>query len=569
VTGNSRAGRQPWRPPLHRVAAFLILVLSQFAVHPAFAANDATLPDFPVANGHFYSQASGEGPDFGYAITDDGEPFFAAFQRLGGTDALGYPASNRFLLDGLPAQATQRGILQWQPNQGSVVPVNIFDLFTSRGLDPALTRFQIPSTQNNAADTGLPWSAVVRRHLALLDTDPSIKARYFADPDPIRDFGLPQGVGDFNGVVVIRCERAAFQHWQIATPFARLGDVTQVNAGDLAKEVGLVPASATVPVAGSDVLIAPLGAPIPASSLVQKTAVEVARQVQQSLVRLDVTFASGQGIGSGILLDQQGDVLTNEHVVDFALAVQATFANGTTLPARIIGVDLADDLAVVRVSPGAIGPGVAAARLKSGTAMHPGDTVVALGFSPFFPSPPATRIGIFQQTVHDAVDHLRSDTYILPGDSGGPLIDLTGNVVGVNEEVSISDNSQQPLVALSIDGGQAKSVAERILSGRIPPLPYLGAETVSVTPSVEATLALQVASGALVVRVVPAGPAARAGITPGVVIVQAGGVSIHDPVELRGVVSRQPAGGTLSITYIGPAGQRQVSVVLGAWPPRG
>ena len=457
--------RQIW----HLIGPTLALASVLMMFTPAFADSaPVTLLDFPVPNGHFYTQASGRGNVFGYAITDDGGAKFASeFTRLGGVDQLGYPSSERFQFGGYLTQATQKSLLQWRPELGRVELVNVFDVFSQEGLDGTLARSRlIPPTADNSPDRRLTWNQVTARHLAILDRNPAIKARYFADPDPIDDFGLPQAAQDFGGVFVIRCQRAAFQQWRIATPFARIGDVTIVNAGDLAKEFGIVPAPATVPGPVSNQLVAPLGKTINLDGEARSAAKKSAALARSALVRIDVMLSDGTGVASGIVIDQNGDILTNAHVVADAMLVRITFANGTSETAQIVGVDSADDLAVVNVPVATIGPGVSPATLVGGTRLRQGENVVAIGFSPFFPSAPATRVGIFQRAFPISPSVLRSDLYILPGDSGGMLLDLSGNVVGVNDEIRFTHQPQEPLISFSIDASDALRIAQSLIQGR-------------------------------------------------------------------------------------------------------
>ncbi|HVC31977.1 MAG TPA: serine protease [Chloroflexota bacterium] len=446
----------------------LTSLLSLAAPTGAAAAPPSALPDFPVPNGHFYTQASGRGNDFGFSITDEGGANFESeFLRLGGVDQLGFPSSSRFVLGGFLTQATQKTLLQWRPDVGHTDFVNIFDLFTQRGLDSALTRTRlIPPTADNSADSRLSWPQVIARHLALLNQDPAIKARYFADPDPIDDFGLPQGSEDFGGVFVIRCQRAAFQQWRIDTSFARAGDVTQVNAGDLAKEFGLVPGSAATPSSAQGQLIAPLGQVLRAGGDTTAAATQSAARARPSLVRIDIVLPDGIGIASGIVIDRNGDILTNAHVVANAMLIKITFVDGSSVAAEVVGVDSADDLAVVRVPVSSIGSGVTSASLVAGGSLRPGQTLAAIGFTPFFPDPPATRIGVFEQETPSSPGIIRSDTYILPGDSGGMLLDLAGQVVGVNDEIRFTHEPDQPLITFSIDAADALRIAQRLLQGR-------------------------------------------------------------------------------------------------------
>src|SRR5439155_22813879 len=113
----------------------------------------------------------------------------------------------------------------------------------------------------------------------------------------------------------------------------------------------------------------------------------------QSLVRVDQTLTGGYRGASGTALEPKGNVITNEHVIDQAESITVSFANGTTQTARVVGADVADDLAVVRVGSEAIGSGVAPATFGGAATLAPEQFVVALGFTPYFPSPPATRLG--------------------------------------------------------------------------------------------------------------------------------------------------------------------------------
>ncbi len=458
---------QRTRLRLFGVLCCIALLLSVWSPQRAQAESIA-LPDFPIPNGHFYTQASGQGNAFGFQITDeDGANFNSEFVRLGGVAHLGYPASERFVFGGFVTQATQKTLLQWRPESGRVAFVNVFDVFTQRGLDQVLAKTRlIPPTADNSADTGLSWPQVQARHLAILNQNPAIKSRYFADPDPIDDFGLPQGSADFGGVFVIRCQRAAFQQWRINTSFARAGDVTQVNAGDLAKEFGLVPNGAATPTPASDQIVAPLGQEIRIASETVTAARRAAVTARPALVRIDVVTTDSTGIASGIVIDRRGDVLTNAHVIADAMLIKVTFANGVSLAATVTGVDPEDDVAVLRVDAASIGSGVSPATISAGSRLQPGQRVAALGFTPFFPSPPALRLGVFQALQPTSPSILRSDTYILPGDSGGMLLDLSGNVVGVNDEIRFTRQPQQPVISFSIDAADAFQIAQRLLQGR-------------------------------------------------------------------------------------------------------
>ena len=214
---------------------------------PAVAAEPL---DFPVPGGWFFTQASGRSDaKWGYRITDDGGiRFWSEFQRLGGVPAVGYPASGRFQGDGFILQATQKFILQWRPEADEAWFLNIFDIMHDAGLDGWLLAVrQVPPPESTALDAGLSWEQVLARHWAMLDRNPAIQALYWNDPDPVNHFGLPMAYADLGNVLVLRAQRAVFQQWKQDTPWARAGQITIANGGDVAKEAGLLPTEVIAP----------------------------------------------------------------------------------------------------------------------------------------------------------------------------------------------------------------------------------------------------------------------------------------------------------------------------------
>jgi hypothetical protein len=182
-------------------------------------------------------------------VTDEfGHHFWAAFREDGGVAGVGYPASHRFFWNGFYYQVMQKEVFQWQPATNSVAFFNVFDVLHDQGFDAWLDATQqIPPPFDTSPDTGLAWNRVVARHEQLLNRVPAIRSRYFADRNAVNDYGLPMSVKDYGPVLVVRCQRAAFQYWKVAQPFARAGSVTLVNGGDVAKAAGLFPKDAVTP----------------------------------------------------------------------------------------------------------------------------------------------------------------------------------------------------------------------------------------------------------------------------------------------------------------------------------
>ncbi|MCL4545703.1 MAG: G1 family endopeptidase [Chloroflexi bacterium] len=242
-----------WRH-LAAILGLLLAVLCQFFASPTPALAAATA-DFPIAGGHFYSEANGQGGgpgQPGFTITNDGGiPFWSTFAAAGGISALGYPISQRFVSGAFVYQATQKALLQW--DGAHVTIANVLDQLHTLGFDPVLqARFFTPPPIDNSADTGLPWPLVVARHEQLLATAPLLQAAYVAVPNPILLYGLPMTppTPEANGaVIVVRLQRAVLQLWTTAQPWAAANQVTVANAGDILKSLGLLPASSLAPVA--------------------------------------------------------------------------------------------------------------------------------------------------------------------------------------------------------------------------------------------------------------------------------------------------------------------------------
>lgn len=222
-----------------------------------------SVADYDIPNGHFYTQANGQAGagGSGYSVVDDDRATtWSEFQRLGGVASLGYPISQRYTLpDGLTYQAFQKAILQWDPDTHTARLANIFDQLSSAGRDSWLSTFkQTPPSLDWSGDAGQPWDKIVASHMAVLDANPAIKAAYTSDPYALDHYGLPMAYADYGNVAVVRCQRAVFQQWRVATQFAATNQVLIANGGDNAKDAGLVPASAAAPQPAPPATLSPI-----------------------------------------------------------------------------------------------------------------------------------------------------------------------------------------------------------------------------------------------------------------------------------------------------------------------
>jgi len=241
-----------WRPV--DPAVFAPVEKAVAALRPAANASPrAEAADWPTADGWFYTQlgsASGQPMDrLGFAVSDrDGKPFWSEFQRLGGTTLLGYPLSGRFDRDGATYQVFQRAVLTYHADSGTIRVVPILDQLHAAGFDDSLlANSRIPTL-------ALPPPAGVEsageRTDWLLAEYPAMQAYLAAAPDARALLGLPTStVQDFGAYYAVRFQNGALQQWKVDMPWARKGDVTAVNVGEIAARLGLFPADALIPTA--------------------------------------------------------------------------------------------------------------------------------------------------------------------------------------------------------------------------------------------------------------------------------------------------------------------------------
>ena len=242
----------------------LALVLASGTTGGALA--QSITPDFAMnGGGQFYTQTNAGGSGTGFAVTNQGGvPLWDWFQKYGGVGLLGYPNTGRFTLDGFTVQGTQRVLLQWHPENGTMSFVNIFDRMHDANLDSVLqSTYQIPpQVDNSAAEKGMSFDQVAALRQSWLDyPDPSFKNFYNADPFHIDHYGLPTShIQDFGPFLTIRLQRVAFQLWKADGPAGiKAGQLVLVLGSDIAKAVNFYPADAKTP--GSAPIVAPPPAP--------------------------------------------------------------------------------------------------------------------------------------------------------------------------------------------------------------------------------------------------------------------------------------------------------------------
>lgn len=243
-----------------------------------------------------------------------------------------------------------------------------------------------------------------------------------------------------------------------------------------------------------------------------------------------------EALGSGFIVDADGTIVTNNHVVDGATSIKVTLDDGTELPAKLVGHDAKNDLAVLKIKADKPLPTV---KWGDSDKLMPGDQVLAIG-NPFGIGTTVTA-GIVSARGRDLNsgpfdDFIQIDAPINHGNSGGPLVDVAGNVVGINTAI-YSPNGGSVGVGFAIPSDQAQKVVAKLMKGGNIQYGYLGVQIQPVTPDVAGAVGLDHPGGALVSEVTEGSPAAKAGIKTGDVITSFAGEAIKDPKDLSRAVA--------------------------------
>ncbi|HEY0282344.1 MAG TPA: DegQ family serine endoprotease [Rhizomicrobium sp.] len=254
-------------------------------------------------------------------------------------------------------------------------------------------------------------------------------------------------------------------------------------------------------------------------------------------------------LGTGFIIDQSGLIVTNNHVVENAEQIAVTLNDGTTLPAKLIGRDEKTDLALLKVSARKPLP---VARFGDSDKTRIGEWVIAIG-NPFGLGSTVTA-GIVSARNRDIEagpydDFIQTDAPINKGNSGGPLFDMSGNVVGVNSAI-FSPTGGSVGIAFAIPSNMARQVIGQIRQFGSVRRGWVGIRIQPVTRDIAEGMRLPAAGGALVADVTPNGPAAKAGIRNGDVITAFDGKRIADPRSLSRLAADTQIGKTVNVDLL-------------------
>ena len=268
------------------------------------------------------------------------------------------------------------------------------------------------------------------------------------------------------------------------------------------------------------------------------------------------------GVGTGIILDDKGHILTNNHVIAGAQIITVTLSNGESMSAEVVGGDFQTDLAVIRIEPVDLPP----ARLGNSSELQVGETVIAVGHALGLPGGPTVSKGVVSalgrsietSNQNTIVDLIQTDASINPGNSGGPLANDRAEVIGIN--TAIIQTGRGIGFAINID--DAKTVVSQLIEQGYVERGFLGVTPLNLTPGLarRPDINVPVDEGILLARVILGTAAAEAGLQERDVITHLGGQSIANTGELsKFLIAHQP-GETVSMVYF--RGQTKVTTEI-------
>jgi S1-C subfamily serine protease len=313
---------------------------------------------------------------------------------------------------------------------------------------------------------------------------------------------------------------------------------------------------------------------------------KIYQEVKDSVVLIDVTLSGGEVLGSGFIYDPAGHVVTNQHVVDGAISIEVTFADGSSYPAKSVGEDRYSDLAVVLVdAPRALFKPLV---IGNSSGLEVGTPIMAIG-NPFGLSGSLT-IGVVSQMGrtlpavggYSIPNVIQIDAAVNPGNSGGPLLDYDGEMVGITTAIE-SETGSFSGIGYAIPSNTVQREVPYLISSGHYDHSWLGVQGMDLGPEIMAAMKLNTTRGWLIVDVTPNGPADKAGLRGGTsqiqiknnlvkiggdVFVSMDGVVIRNGDDISNFLemSTRP-GQMISVTIIRGGVEIKLSITLGVRPP--
>jgi len=270
-------------------------------------------------------------------------------------------------------------------------------------------------------------------------------------------------------------------------------------------------------------------------------------------------------LGSGVIVSHEGYVLTNNHVVEGADEIEVVLTDGRKAPAKIVGLDPETDLAVIKIDLDKL-PVIV---LGQSELARVGDVVLAIG-NPFGVGQTVTMgiisaLGRNNLHINSFENFIQTDAAINFGNSGGALVDTRGNLIGINTAI-YSQSGGSVGIGFAIPVSTAKTVMEAIIKDGHVVRGWIGVETQDITPELAQSFNLQRTSGAIIAGVVRNGPADKAGIVPGDILLTVEGKPVGDTTEMLNLIAQLPPGGKAKMTVLRKNREAALDVMVGKRP---
>lgn len=296
-------------------------------------------------------------------------------------------------------------------------------------------------------------------------------------------------------------------------------------------------------------------------------AVEIVGQAVVTVLG-DTGSFGGVSSGSGVIISEDGYILTNNHVIENTSELAIVLADGTQLSAQLVGTDTFSDLAVLKVD-GAV---PAVAQLGNSDALKPGETVIAIG-SPLGDFKNTVTVGVISATGRSLdsgrgyllENMIQTDAAINQGNSGGPLVNLAGQVIGLNTLVLRGSSGSGAVVeglGFAVPSNTIQAAASSIIEKGYVARPYLGIRWQWVDPSLAYRYGLPVEWGVFIAEILPDSPAEKAGLQEGDIITHIGDVTLDSDHPFANALYRFTPGESVSLTVQRGSEQIQMDVLL-------
>jgi S1-C subfamily serine protease len=331
--------------------------------------------------------------------------------------------------------------------------------------------------------------------------------------------------------------------------------------------------------------VATSAAPAPAlsaddfSSAVRRVAEKVRPAVvqitnQQTQVDMfNQPFTVPAGVGSGVIYDSQGHVLTNDHVIEGAENLLVSLPDGRSFKAKLIGQDPQTDLAVLQIN----GSNLPLAEIGTSSQLQVGDWVVAIGNALALPGGPTVTAGVvsaLDRTVQEPgglmgsgpflFDVIQTSAPINPGNSGGPLVNLAGQVIGINTLVAgqAEPGVQAQGIGFAIATAAAKPIADQLVATGKVVHPYLGIRYVPLNPAIAVQIGIQETEGIIIADVATGSPAEKAGLQSMDVVVALNNTALKNESDLARIVNQHKPGDQLTLSVLRGSQKMDVQLTL-------